>query len=349
MKLEHSFGAVRIYNPGVMQELVHTFPGHRGINQDQFQVVEPGEYYVVCCPFCGDAKFRLYINHMFGVREPVTGSRRLHLAHCFNEDCVHDYESQMLLVQQIEATPDELAGFDRVIRTGVKFVAELERATLPGKVTPVNELAADHIAVRYLQSRGFDLDYLAKFYRVGWCNNAMYQLASGRIIIPVFKEGVLKGWQARYPGEMNWKRKGAPPKYFTMPGMPRRHVLYNFGRACQYRTIVLVEGVTDVWRFGAMAVCTFGDTLTPMQRQQLVKDCRDYNLVVLYDPEAMVKPNIQEMLESLKTTWRGGAAAAIGVTLPDGTDPGSLSREFLRAYVEREAEKQGVHLSWQRR
>jgi hypothetical protein len=344
-KLLSSFGEVRVHNAGVAQSVNYSFSNLRGSTKDKLQVTEPGEYYVVCCPFCNDRRFRLYINHMFGVREEVTGSKRYHLAICFNEGCISDYEMQQLLLQRIDATPDELERCGNQILTGKTYCAEAETAVLPGRVIPLDQLPYDHLAIRYLVSRHFDPGYLAKFYNVGWCDQGLYQLASGRIIIPVFYKGKLRGWQARFPGELNWKRKGSPPKYFTMPGMPRRKILYNFGRAVQYKTGVLVEGVSDVWAFGPMAMCSFGDTLTNDQRDLLVQSFRGRPLVLLYDPEAMIKDSVKETLDRLRIATENNCA---GVTLPEGTDPGSLNRDFLRTFVAREAARQGVIVSWQR-
>jgi hypothetical protein len=307
---------------------------------------EPGEYYAVCCPYCGDTRFRLYINHMFGVRDDRSGDSRLHLAHCFNESCIDNREAQLRLKSLLETNLGSLTRC--TIRQGeVKVMEEAERALPPGEIIPLENISPDHVAVRYLRSRRFDLDYLSKFYKVGWCEKSMYSLARKRIYIPLFWEGRLRGWQARYPGEINWKKKGAPPKYFTMPGTPRRKLIYNFSRALNYETGVLVEGVTDVWRFGAMAMATLGDTTTQDQLASLLSGFRSASLVLLYDPEAVEKDSTKELIAKLQAANLYGGVAV--VKLPEGTDPGSLSREFLRQYVADAASKQGVRVLWQRR
>jgi hypothetical protein len=66
---------------------------------------EGGEDYAVCCPVCFDRRFRLYINHNFGMREPTTGKLFNHLmnmVHCFNEDCN--------VTEVVEEIKEQLAG-----------------------------------------------------------------------------------------------------------------------------------------------------------------------------------------------------------------------------------------------
>ena len=38
------------------------------------------------------------------------------------------------------------------------------------------------------------------------------------------------------------------PKYFTCPGMSLRSAAYNMELAMQHPTVVIVEGMMDVWR-----------------------------------------------------------------------------------------------------
>jgi DNA primase len=53
-------------------------------------------------------------------------------------------------------------------------------------------------------------------------------------------------------------------------------------------TIVVCEGVTDVWRLGPGAVCTFGIKVTPSQIRLLSQ----YNKVIVFfddDPQAILE------------------------------------------------------------
>lgn len=53
------------------------------------------------CPWCLDTRQRLYINHQWGEPDPVTGGKKLHLAHCFNEGCVDSYPRQKALYDRV--------------------------------------------------------------------------------------------------------------------------------------------------------------------------------------------------------------------------------------------------------
>src|SRR5205814_3802902 len=86
-----------------------------------------------------------------------------------------------------------------VLPTGVD--GPLPRVTFPGQVVPLNELPPDHHARRYLltRPRPFDPDELATQYYVGYCVRSEVHPAEGRIIIPVMMNGVMVGWQGRWP------------------------------------------------------------------------------------------------------------------------------------------------------
>ena len=38
-------------------------------NRPWLDIKEPGEQFRICCPFCHDTRFRLYISHMWGQRD----------------------------------------------------------------------------------------------------------------------------------------------------------------------------------------------------------------------------------------------------------------------------------------
>ena len=67
------------------------------------RIQHSGEEYKVSCPFCGDVRQRLFVNHMWGVWDPLTKSRNLFLCQCFNEQCMDDYERRVQLHEQVFA------------------------------------------------------------------------------------------------------------------------------------------------------------------------------------------------------------------------------------------------------
>jgi hypothetical protein len=79
------FGRVRIVNPGVA--MTGSYGRDPVRKRTKFTILEWGESYVLCCPFCGDQRGRLYVSHRFAVPDLVAGVKNLRLIRCFNEDC----------------------------------------------------------------------------------------------------------------------------------------------------------------------------------------------------------------------------------------------------------------------
>ncbi len=79
------FGEVRLTDPGVAMTALYV-PTTDG--RAQLKVSNPGEYLRVNCPYCGDTKFRLWVNHRWGVYDQRTGTCNRWLAICYNEGCL---------------------------------------------------------------------------------------------------------------------------------------------------------------------------------------------------------------------------------------------------------------------
>lgn len=294
-----------------------------------------GEYYRINCPYCHDTRHRLWVSYLLGAD---LGEARPAgwLAICYNDECLRqpgrrqDFLDELL--QQSPAArrklqaPAQLADADEI--------ELLKETTLPGQVVPLPALPAEHPARRYLSERGFNCDELSRVYGVGYCTAApaLYPVAQDRIIIPIRLGGVLVGWQARFVGEPPSKRIA---KYYGMPGMPKRLLLYNYDLAQSQRLMVVVEGVTDVWRIGRPAVATLGKTL-PLRQRQLLADWAamhgDACVLVLCpdadDPKALAAaPHLaQELRLSLR-------CPVVELTLPTGYDPGQLDRGFFWSHL----------------
>ncbi len=271
------------------------------------------------------------------------------LAICYNETaCLSDPANVADFWRRVSGNAD--AATDFPLQKGI-HVDEAERvATMPGPCVPLHKLDPDHHARAYLEERGFDPDRVGRVYGASFCLDSHYYLAARRIIVPIKDRGELRGWQARYVGERDWKAGDdglVLPKYFSMPGMPRRLLLYNLDRARQYPTGVIVEGVTDVWKFGPMAVASLGATMSGVQIEKFFAAFRRRGTaVLLYDPEAMETPGARKVIDALEMSM---SQRYVAVKLPAGTDPGELDREFLRDYVAEEAERQKVKVSWKKR
>ena len=64
-----------------------------------------GEYYRINCPYCSDTRQRLWISYRWAEVDPRTRSELLHLAICFNEDCIDSYEVRQDLFERVYPWP----------------------------------------------------------------------------------------------------------------------------------------------------------------------------------------------------------------------------------------------------
>lgn len=345
------FDRVRVTNAG--ESRICCDVGHPGSPSQR--VVQQGEYYVVCCPLCSDTRYRCYINHMYGT-EGTKGFPQTHLVHCFNDGCPLSLSKP----EAFQRMRDILLGYKlydfrrATIRPG-KAVNPLAKCRMfPGSCTPVGELPADHTACEYLQSRGFDPKELQKWFDVRWCTTSENWLARDRIIIPIYHVGRLVGWQARPPFDLDSWKTVRYPKYYTASGTPKRSVLYSLDLAKQFRSVVVTEGATDVWRFGGPAVAVLGAGLTQSQIDLLSTNFSAGAAVLMFDADILDNPKTAEHRHA-----RTEAIAAAGVlqnrlaggccivSPPAGWDPGSMPKQELRNYVQQRAAASGVTIDWE--
>lgn len=341
-RLERYFGKVRISNEGISSQ--QTYRRDPLTGREVLHVLVGGEEYRVNCPLCRDTKFHLYINHTWGVPD-VKGNRRLHLMNCYH-GCYACYEQKKALYRKL-FEPGRKVRLN--LRAGQQVSKELKEVSPPGPVTPLLQLPEYHPAVVYLAGRGFDVAKLTRLYGLGYVQDSRHYLARERIYIPAVFGGKLVGWQCRRIGDPPEEPgQRSAPKYYTCPGMPKGRMLYNFDRARRWQTIVVVEGPTDVWSLGPMAVALWGATPTADQLRLLAKLGKSRTLVYLPDPEEFAKRRTTRPLESYVESLRGQLGGVAVVRLPDGTDPGSSERAWLRAYIREQAARQNVSVSWQR-
>lgn len=156
-------------------------------------------------------------------------------------------------------------------RSGVK-IEKVRNCPLPRK----NALTIK--AQNYLSERRYNpqeiVDKWGIFYG-GDFGNLAY-----RIVIPIQYHGKIISYTAR---DITGKQAN---KYLTAPESIQtfnpKHMLYGIDQA-DNRTVLVVEGPFDVWRFGYGAVCTFGIKWTREQLLLLAK--RWKNIKILYDSD----------------------------------------------------------------
>ena len=359
-RLKRIFGHVRISNPSVPATIRRRTPVRgsktRG-NQPLCEVDHGGEEYLVCCPHCSDTRFRCSVNHLFGTKLD-DGRQVTRLVVCYNEDCFSDPENREQLLWELNQGERTLerAKLRQPTQDEQQESDEAKPVQPPGTIIPLHHLDAHHPANRYLAGRFFDPEVLSKTYGVGYCmESARFSMARRRIYVPCHLRGELYGYQMRYVGEMDWKRKDeeVPPKWWSCPSMRRSKILYNLEQAAHYKTGVVVEGPADVWGVGPQGVCTYGDSMSNDQAQLMAAHFRRRPVVQLYDPESMASDarnaKGRRIRRSRELMEERLSHKVVPVVLPFGFDPGSLDRRFLRRYIAREAREQGVRISWERR
>lgn len=300
-----------------------------------------GEYYRVNCPFCRDTRYRLWINHMYG-QSDANGRSMKFLATCYNDErCLDDYENRRKLDRII-------FGFRNVSERRIPFglnqgewidPSQMVKAEPPGQVIPMSQLARsmpDHPAVQYLvHQRRYSLASLDR-YEIGFCTYApRYPAAAGRIIFPIRMNRELVGWQARYIGTTDWRHT---PKYYGLPGMRKRLMLYNYDNAKDKPFVVMVEGVTDVHVVGDTSVGLLGKNMSIYQSTMALSTWTGKPFILLLDPDAR-----DEMRSTVENLISNGVVV-VEVYLPDGYDCGDYDRRTIWNIIHTQTRARGVVL-----
>jgi hypothetical protein len=348
------FGRVRIANPGEAQI-------RRTLSTGAVNIVHPGEYYAVCCPLCSDTRFRCYINHAYGTLDS-RGFPQTSLVHCFNDGCsLATAEPSAFEKMRAYLLGNKLHDLSHSPLKAGKVVDPFAKCrAFPGECTSIAELPDTHPGVLYLRARDFDARELAAWYDVRWCcvphiTETWERMVHERLVIPLYHENRLVGWQARPPFDLSpeeWKQSRFP-KYYTAPGTPKRAVLYGLDVAKRFRCGVIVEGVTDVWRFGGPAVAVLGASLNEQQLMLFANSFASGAGVIMLDTDILNNPATLE-----KKRAKDKAIAAVArlnnhlaggcclVSPPVGWDPGSMPRNTLLTYVREQAAAAGVQVDW---
>jgi hypothetical protein len=218
---------------------------------------------------------------------------------------------------RVEPTPD-LVRPNRVVLPGKPLAIPPQFCATMPKRGP--KMAGGYIMpppLKYLVKRGFTGDHLKQLIDT-------YQLRDGgvvgpyshRIIAPVYFDGNLVAYQGRdYTGKATEKYKACPNAEAIRPV---KDCLYGMDLA-KGDTVVVVEGIVDMWKLGPGSVATFGTAFTLAQVRLLVE--RWGRRVILFDRDA------KEQADKLANALSGFPGETVMATLDDLKDPGELSVE----------------------
>ena len=364
--LVRMFGDVRIANEDVdgeyeVPEMTHKSMTSRYDYQQKkvyANVTYWGEVYHVDCPVCDDKTKRLYISHLWGkqvnrgrpLRRILFGKR---LYHCKNENCNVSAHLAKLQINKKDTVPSgysedyQAAKFDPQVGRNAQLIMT---ADLPMGAIPLSSDEVPDFALSYLIGRQFSPSELVSRWNLYFVpKGATYkdgkdtkEFFEPRLLMPVINRNRLVLWQAR-----SFKDK-AKLKYINTPHVPKGNFIYNMDAAWHFRDVVLVEGVTDVWRVGDNAICPFGKTLSAKQvkiMKTLWGHCGRLLIVLDKDARGGVGENgkpKQDYAETMRKKLEKAEAFPRGVylyTLPDNRDPAEYSEAEIRSTLNGEFDK----------
>ena len=198
-------------------------------------IVAAGEQYYVCCPCCGDRRFRLAFGHRFLTPLDKTLAPDLlkHNYHCYNETCnlfKDGVEHRCVTaIKNYLNRHKGLVGLE-VYRVKTRVAAPELGVTrgpmeLPPGFVPLDRLPPGHPALAFIVKKyGFDPLYLAKAYGVGFVGpQPGFMQVQNRIVFPVYDNGALAYWQGRtiMPDE--------PTRWYITPGGPQGRLQHRSG------------------------------------------------------------------------------------------------------------------------
>lgn len=169
----------------------------------------------------------------------------------------------------------------------------LNRSTkLPKEILP--HFPKTHL--KYLKSRRFNPEEIIPQYNL-FATTVSIKYKQ-RIVIPVFAENNLLTFTTRdITGIVENKYRSQSSKDAIVP---IKYCLYNIDRVDYKGKVVLVEGVTDVWRIGKSAVAVFGVNWKDEQlfwlKKKMVKEA-----FVLFDSESNAQKNADKLGIALQT------------------------------------------------
>jgi hypothetical protein len=348
--------------------------GHRTV--DNF-----GECYRVNCPACGDRRRRLYVSHAWGEVREGEMKPDYRLIKCHNEGC----QKNVGFIQDMISNLDPLllgtiqgdAGSVDLSGTVSSDVPQPKQH--PSVITSLRSLGDAHPAVHLLLSRYVAPRTAESEYGFGWIDSANWGKVSNRLYVPVFMQGILYGWQARYiddhgssvanlyecdnPRCRHRVRSAAAPrqcpacggdeiapvvKWLSCPGMRKNQLLMNYDGARAWPDFtVVVEGPLDVASMGSPmnpnargpVQASLGHVLSAYQRDRLLLPWASSGGVIFLAYDSDVWNKTVEQAVEMS---RAGVTT-VPVLFPDGADPADIGPEMAWACVRRAAEEFGVY------
>ncbi len=268
----------------------------------------------VHCPFCTGSR-----NFHLGIHEDGRG------AHCWR---CGPHSALSALSAVLEMPASEVRKLLEKYQIGItrKRREEAKVAIFPMKFPKPNS-ALTPLYKQYLEGRGFDPDELEKEWGVfqtgpvSFLDKISY---SHRILIPIKWDGEIVSFQARdITGKSDRKYLACPKR---REKIHHKDILYGKQESwLKSRGIIVVEGVTDVWRLGRFSAATFGIEFKMEQVLRLAGLHETFHIV--FDDEPQAQKQAKKLATKLKTLGKTANVHKIQ------GDPGSMKPDDARHLV----------------
>jgi len=208
---------------------------------------------------------------------------------------------------------------NKEVRTDVRFPKSFRKLDRSNKY--------HKSAFRYLKrERELSLS-LIRQYGFGYCRlGDFYQ----RIVIPIYFEGELVGYQGRWLGE---KKGSRGQKYKFNSGFQASEYLFNFDRAKMSRTAVIVEGVFDALKIPNMMVAIFTNKMSERQVELVVNNWKDVVILLDRNESELSYRIYKELMPKVRCRV---------ARLQKSKDPGEASEEEIISAIK--SAKEGVSI-----
>jgi hypothetical protein len=157
------------------------------------------------------------------------------------------------------------------------------------------------------------------------CQVCIHGKWAHRLIIPIKDKGKMIGFQCRAMLD------DMEPKYDSPPGVRISDYLYNLEKGLHEGTMILVEGVFDVWRLGEGSVATFGSHVSSMQRNRIL-EVEPSELVFAWDNDP--DSDIQTRALNAARQWLPFVERVKVITLPERLDPDDAGKDLVGSLIE---------------
>ncbi len=179
-------------------------------------------------------------------------------------------------------------------------------------ILPKTEKEMPKLHQDYLLERNFDPNHITKKYDVQACHYlGDYNY---RLIIPIYMDSELVTFTSRdVTGKAKQKYRHCPNDQSVIP---IKHCIYNIDRARE--KVIVVEGVTDVWRIGEGAVALFGTQYT---NEQIFLLSQFKKIFVFFDPEKEAQKQAWKLANNLSMT------SEVELLFNEKGDPADMTEE----------------------